>query len=52
MLQTRWSTQAWAQVRVEFKKVLALRSPIRRGSTEYLGRSALDGGVEGDPASG
>ncbi len=30
MLQTRWSTEAWAQVRVEFKKALALRSEIRR----------------------
>jgi len=30
MLQTRWSTEAWAQVRVEFKRALALRSEIRR----------------------
>ena len=30
MLQTRWSVEAWAQVRVEFKKGLALRSQIRR----------------------
>jgi len=28
--QTRWSTEAWSQVRVEFKKALALRSEIRR----------------------
>ena len=26
----RWSAEAWAQVRVEFKKALALRSEIRR----------------------
>ena len=30
MLQTRWSAEAWAEVRVEFKKALALRSEIRR----------------------
>jgi hypothetical protein len=24
MLHTRWSAEAWSQVRVEFKKVLAL----------------------------
>ena len=30
MLHTRWSAEAWAQVRVEFKKALALRSQIRR----------------------
>jgi len=30
MLQTRWSTEAWSQVRVEFRKALALRSEIRR----------------------
>jgi hypothetical protein len=30
MLHTRWSAEAWAQVRVEFMKVLALRSEIRR----------------------
>ena len=28
MLHTRWSAEAWAQVRVEFKKALALRSEI------------------------
>src|SRR4030095_12148770 len=34
MLQTRWSAEAWAQVRVEFRKALALRSEIgRAGST-------------------
>jgi hypothetical protein len=30
MLQTRWSTEAWSQVRVEFRRALALRSQIRR----------------------
>ena len=30
MLHTRWSAEAWAQVRVEFKKALALKSEIRR----------------------
>ena len=30
MLQTRWSAEAWSQVRVEFMKALALRSEIRR----------------------
>jgi len=31
MLYTRWSAEeAWPQVRVEFKKALALRSEIRR----------------------
>ena len=47
MLPTHWSAEAWAVVRVEFKKALALRSQIRRGSTEYHGRPDLDGGVEG-----
>ena len=30
MLQTRWSAEAWSQVRIEFRKALALRSKIRR----------------------
>ena len=30
MLQTHWSAEAWAQVRVEFRRALALRSEIRR----------------------
>jgi hypothetical protein len=30
MLHTRWSGEAWAEVRVEFKKALALRSEIGR----------------------
>jgi hypothetical protein len=30
MLQARWSAGAWPQVRVEFRRALALRSEIRR----------------------
>jgi hypothetical protein len=30
MLHTRWSAEAWAQVRVEFRRAVALRSEIRR----------------------
>ena len=30
MLHTRWSAEAWSQVRVEFKRALAVRSEIRR----------------------
>jgi hypothetical protein len=30
MLHTRWSAEAWAQVRVEFRRALVLRSEIRR----------------------
>jgi hypothetical protein len=35
MLHTRWSAEAWAQVRVEFKGALGLRSEFgaRTGST-------------------
>jgi hypothetical protein len=29
MLQTRWSVEAWAVVRIEFKRAIALRSEIR-----------------------
>ncbi len=29
-LTTRWSAEAWPQVKTEFKKALALRSQIRR----------------------
>jgi hypothetical protein len=32
MLDTHWSAEAWSQVRVEFKRALALRSQIRRAS--------------------
>ena len=30
MLTTRWSAEAWPQVKAEFKKALALKSQIRR----------------------
>jgi hypothetical protein len=30
MLCTHWSAEAWAQVRIEFKRALELRSEIRR----------------------
>ena len=30
MLHTRWSAEAWSQVKAEFQKALALRSQIRR----------------------
>ena len=30
MLHDRWSAEAWAQVKNEFKKALAVRSQIRR----------------------
>ena len=30
MLHTRWSAEAWPQVRVEFRKALALRSETQR----------------------
>jgi len=30
VLHERWSAEAWSQVRVEFKRALALRSEIRR----------------------
>ena len=30
MLHTHWSAEAWAQVRVEFKRALSMRSEIRR----------------------
>jgi len=38
MLQTRWSAEAWDQVRNEFKRAVALRarSGARGGSTEEL----------------
>jgi hypothetical protein len=29
-LHERWSAEAWSQVRLEFKRALALRSEIRR----------------------
>src|SRR5439155_3210161 len=38
MPQTRWSAEAWPQVKAEFTKALALRSQIRRadGSTDRV----------------
>jgi hypothetical protein len=30
MLHRRWSAETWPQVRVEFRKALALRTEIRR----------------------
>jgi hypothetical protein len=30
MLETRWSAESWSEVRVEFRRVLALRGQIRR----------------------
>jgi hypothetical protein len=30
MLHTRWSAEAWSQVRLEFRRALAPRSEIRR----------------------
>ena len=30
MLHTHWSAEAWSQIRVEFRRALALRSEIRR----------------------
>jgi len=30
MPQTEWSAEAWSEVRVEFRRALALRSEIRR----------------------
>jgi hypothetical protein len=32
MLHTRWSADAWPQVKAEFKKALALKSPIQRAA--------------------
>jgi hypothetical protein len=34
MLHTRWSAEAWSQVRVEFKRALALRSEFRRAGVQ------------------
>ena len=31
MLQTRWSTEAWSVVRVEFRRAVALRSEPAHG---------------------
>ena len=37
MLHERWSAEAWARVRVEFRKALALRSQIRRAGRVSFG---------------
>src|SRR5262245_14126810 len=42
MLQTRWSAEAWSQVRVEFKRALALRSGIRR-AVRLAARETVEG---------
>jgi hypothetical protein len=39
MLQTRWSAEAWSQVKVEFTKALALQSEIRRSRNSRTNRS-------------
>jgi len=39
MLHTRWSADAWSQVRVEFKTAPALRSEIRRAG--WFNRSRI-----------
>jgi hypothetical protein len=33
MLHTRWSAEAWSQVRVEFSRALALWGQIRRAGS-------------------
>jgi len=38
MLHTRWSAEAWSQVRVEFRRALALRSEIRRAGRARAGQ--------------
>jgi hypothetical protein len=47
MLQTRWSAEAWAQVRGEFRRALALRSEIRRAgwSTRLVNAPSSCGAV-------
>jgi hypothetical protein len=37
MLRTRWSAEAWSQVRIEFRKALAPRGEIRRAELVQLG---------------
>jgi hypothetical protein len=43
MLHTRWSAEAWAQVRLEFRRALACgaRSGARAGSTRTSSRPAI-----------
>jgi hypothetical protein len=50
----RWSAEAWAQVRVAFRKALALRSEIRPALTlladleEFVRDHRPHGGMTGD----
>jgi hypothetical protein len=41
MLQTRWSAEAWSQVRLEFKLALALRNEIRRAGVVLMRTPAV-----------
>jgi hypothetical protein len=41
MLHTHWSAEAWSLVRVEFKRVLALRSEIRLAVTQRCSCGAV-----------
>jgi hypothetical protein len=49
MLHTRWSADAWSQVRVEFKRALALRSEIRRPRIDSQ-LSAMDAAISTAPS--
>ena len=53
MLHTRWSAEAWSEVRVEFRRVLALRGQIRRMTLlveleEFVQDHQSHGGITGD----
>jgi hypothetical protein len=37
ILHTRWSSEAWSVVRVEFRRAVALHSEIRRAGVVQLG---------------
>ncbi len=53
MLTTRWSAEAWPQVKAEFKKALALKSQIRRaGWFNQAGRPRDDVSRCSDAAPG
>jgi hypothetical protein len=47
MLHARWSAEAWSEVRVEFRRALALRSEIRArdGSTRLVTAPSSCGAV-------
>jgi hypothetical protein len=49
MLRTRWSAEAWAHVRVEFKRAVALRSEVRRGVNQLGFAAGRDGRASGLP---